>query len=70
LLINSGFNLKEIQEWLGRSSIATTVNIPYGHTNQSSYISISKALPLDLKGNAFSSGLGHPTSGFEGENTF
>lgn len=39
-LIKSGCNLKEIQEWLGHSDIATTVNIPYGHTNQSSYISI------------------------------
>ena len=39
-LIKSGCNLKEIQEWLGHSDIATTVNLSYGHTNQSSHNSI------------------------------
>ncbi len=41
LLINSGFNLKEVQEWLGHSNIATTVIILYGHTHQSSQYSIN-----------------------------
>ncbi|MGN0693274.1 MAG: hypothetical protein ACI4K7_13065 [Oscillospiraceae bacterium] len=29
------------------SHLSITVNIPYGHTRQSSYISILKTLPLD-----------------------
>ena len=39
-LIKAGFNLKEIQEWMGHSDIATTVKLPYGHTYQSSHNSI------------------------------
>lgn len=46
-LINAGFNLKEIQEWLGHSDIATTGNI-YAHLQYSSKVNmaekISKAL--------------------------
>ncbi|MBR0312827.1 MAG: site-specific integrase, partial [Oscillospiraceae bacterium] len=30
LLINAGFNLKDIQEWMGHSDIKMTANI-YGH---------------------------------------
>ena len=35
ILLNLGFNLKEIQEWLGHSDIATTANI-YAHLDASS----------------------------------
>lgn len=34
LLVNSGFNLKEVQEWLGHSDISTTGNI-YSHLQYS-----------------------------------
>lgn len=40
LLLKNGVQMKQIQEWLGHSSYNTTVNISYGHTYQSSYISI------------------------------
>ena len=30
MLLNSGFNFKDIQDWLGHSDIGTTMNI-YGH---------------------------------------
>ncbi|MGN0678677.1 MAG: tyrosine-type recombinase/integrase, partial [Oscillospiraceae bacterium] len=48
LLIASGAPIKTVSKRLGHSNVSTTVNIPYGHTHQSSYISIFKALPLDL----------------------
>ena len=35
ILINHGFNLKEVQEWLGHSDIGTTANI-YGHLDSQS----------------------------------
>ena len=35
ILLNMGFNLKEIQEWLGHSDISTTLNI-YGHLDHES----------------------------------
>lgn len=40
LLINSGFNLKEIQEWLGHSDISTTGNI-YSHLQYSAKINMA-----------------------------
>lgn len=40
LLINAGVDVKTVQSCLGHSMAATTVNISYGHTVQSSYISI------------------------------
>lgn len=40
LLINSGFNLKEIQEWLGHSNIATTGNI-YSHLQYASKVNMA-----------------------------
>lgn len=40
LLINSGFNLKEVQEWLGHSSIATTGNI-YSHLQYASKLNMA-----------------------------
>lgn len=40
LLINAGVDVKTVQSCLGHSTATTTVNIPYGHTCQSSYISI------------------------------
>ncbi|MBQ5318419.1 MAG: site-specific integrase [Oscillospiraceae bacterium] len=42
LLINAGIDVKTVQSCLGHSTATTTVNIPYGHTQQSSYISIQK----------------------------
>jgi len=41
LLINSGFNLKEVQEWLGHSNIATTGNI-YSHLQYASKVNMAK----------------------------
>ena len=40
LLINSGFNLKEVQEWLGHSNIATTGNI-YSHLQYASKVNMA-----------------------------
>lgn len=40
LLINAGFNLKEVQEWLGHSDVATTGNI-YSHLQYSSKLNIA-----------------------------
>ncbi len=40
LLINSGFNLKEIQEWLGHSDISTTGNI-YSHLQYSAKVNMA-----------------------------
>lgn len=40
LLINSGFNLKEVQEWLGHSNIATTGNI-YAHLQYASKVNMA-----------------------------
>ncbi len=40
LLINSGFNLKEVQEWLGHSDVATTGNI-YSHLQYSAKIDMA-----------------------------
>ncbi|MGN1303493.1 MAG: site-specific integrase [Oscillospiraceae bacterium] len=37
LLINAGVDVKTVQSCLGHSMAATTVNISYGHTQQSSY---------------------------------
>lgn len=39
-MISKGTDAKTVSEILGHSTPATTVNIPYGHTKQSSYISI------------------------------
>lgn len=40
LLINAGFNLKEVQEWLGHSNIATTGNI-YSHLQYASKVNMA-----------------------------
>lgn len=40
-------NSKTLQYLMGHSDISVTINISYGHTCQSSYISILNALPLD-----------------------
>lgn len=40
LLINAGFNLKEVQEWLGHSDVATTGNI-YSHLQYSSKLNMA-----------------------------
>lgn len=45
--IEMGIDVKTLSVLLGHSDVSVTVNIPYGHTYQSSYISILKALPLD-----------------------
>lgn len=39
-LLNSGFSVVQVQEWLGHGSAATTVIISYGHTHRSSQYSI------------------------------
>lgn len=39
-MISKGTDAKTVSEILGHSTPATTVNIPYGHTYQSSYISL------------------------------
>ena len=52
-LIRNEVNIKAVSEILGHEDVSTTVNLPYGHTHQSSYILIPKALPINLKGNAF-----------------
>ena len=52
-LIHSGVDIKAVSEILGHEDVSTTVNRSYGHTCQSSYISIQKALHLGSKGNAF-----------------
>lgn len=53
LLIGAGIDPTTVSGILGHSQVSTTVNLPYGHTHQSSYILIPKALPINLKGNAF-----------------
>ena len=49
LLLRSGVQMKEIQEWLGHSDISTTANI-YAHldsrSNQLSAATMEQALPL------------------------
>ncbi|MDE6593185.1 MAG: tyrosine-type recombinase/integrase [Oscillospiraceae bacterium] len=39
-MILNGVDVKTVQTCLGHNDITTTVIISYGHTNQSSYISI------------------------------
>lgn len=50
-LLNMGFSLKDVQEWLGHSDIKTTANI-YGHLDSKRKISMAEALsgsrPEDL----------------------
>ena len=45
--IEKNVDIKTLSALLGHADVSITVNIPYGHTYQSSYISILKALPLD-----------------------
>ena len=42
-LLNMGFSLKDVQEWLGHSDIKTTANI-YGHLDAKRKISMAEAL--------------------------
>lgn len=49
-LIKSGCNLKEIQEWLGHSDIATTGNI-YSHLEYSSKVSMAEKINKALDDN-------------------
>lgn len=42
-LLNMGFSLKDVQEWLGHSDIKTTANI-YGHLDAKRKMSMAKAL--------------------------
>jgi len=47
-LINAGFNLKEIQEWMGHSDIATTGNI-YSHLQYSSKVNMAEKINKALE---------------------
>ena len=42
-LLNLGFSLKDVQEWLGHSDIKTTANI-YGHLDAKRKLSMAEAL--------------------------
>ena len=42
-LLNAGFSVVQVQEWLGHSSAATTLNF-YAHVDKSSKMQIAKAL--------------------------
>lgn len=44
--VENGMDILVLSKILGHAQASTTVNISYGHTCQSSYISIQKALPL------------------------
>ncbi len=48
LLLAQGVPMKMIQDWLGHSDMGTTINIPYGHTPQSSHNSIKSKTVLLL----------------------
>lgn len=52
-LIRGGMDVKAVSQLLGHADISTTVNIPNGHTIQSRYFSIPKALPLNIKATLF-----------------
>ena len=43
LLVSKGYQLKDIQEWLGHSDIQTTANI-YAHLDQSRKLNIMSAM--------------------------
>ena len=49
LLLNSGFGLKDVQEWLGHSDIKMTANI-YGHLDVGRKQSIADQLSGSLMG--------------------
>lgn len=48
-LINAGFNLKEIQEWLGHNDITTTGNI-YSHLQYSSKVNMAERVNAAFSG--------------------
>lgn len=47
LLLSNGFNLKEIQEWLGHSEISTTADI-YSHLESQSKVKMAESLGRTL----------------------
>lgn len=47
LLINAGFTLKDVQEWMGHADIKMTANI-YGHLDVSRKQSMAEKLSGDL----------------------
>lgn len=49
LLINQGFNLKDVQEWMGHSDIKMTANI-YGHLDVQRKQSMAEQLAASLSG--------------------
>jgi len=48
LLLSLGFNLKEIQVWLGHSDIGTTMNI-YAHLDTAAKKNIAETFSKELK---------------------
>lgn len=48
-LLNMGFSLKDVQEWLGHSDIKTTANI-YGHLDSKRKIGMAQALSMKIPG--------------------
>ncbi len=44
VLCLNGIDITTISKWLGHNNVTTTVNIPYGHTQQSSHNSINQNL--------------------------
>ena len=47
LLVSKGFQLKDIQEWLGHADIETTANI-YGHMDQSRKKEVINSMNFDM----------------------
>lgn len=47
MLVNDGFNPKDIQEWLGHSDVRTTMNI-YGHMDNSRKKVVGEAISKKL----------------------
>ena len=49
LLLNNGYNLKDVQEWMGHSDIQTTANI-YGHLDYTRKQGLAEKLTSCLHG--------------------
>ena len=49
MLVNDGFNPKDIQEWLGHSDVRTTMNI-YGHLDSTRKKVVGEAISKKVAG--------------------